>query len=439
MNPLALELNDALEAGNSHISAMLSGVGRQLFFPKGILSQSAEAKEHAHRINATIGIAKEAGRTMCLDALVGPLSGIRPAEALTYAPSFGIPDLRQAWRKALYAKNPSLQEFPVTLPVVSCGITHGVGIMADMWLDPGDIVVLPEMMWGNYNLIMGVRRGVDLRTFETFTPDGGYNLAALEKALQAAAAVKSKITVLLNFPHNPTGYTVTESEAGGIVRMLVGLAEDGCQVLAVCDDAYFGLVYEPDILEESLFARLCGVHPRLLPIKLDGATKEDYAWGLRLGFVTYGPAVQGDPGPVHNALERKTAGAVRGSISNASHLSQTLLLKALNDPHYREQKQVKYEILKRRAQKVKIVAGAAKYKACWDVYPFNSGYFMCLKLKSVEAEALRRHLLHQYGVGLIALGATDLRVAFSCLEEDAVEELFDTIYRGIEDLAQGAV
>ena len=34
-------------------------MGKALFFPKGILSQSAEAKQKAGKINATIGIAKE--------------------------------------------------------------------------------------------------------------------------------------------------------------------------------------------------------------------------------------------------------------------------------------------------------------------------------------------------------------------------------------------
>ena len=438
MNPLALELNAALEDGNAHILSTLSAVGRHLFFPKGILSQSAEAKEQAHRINATIGIAKEGGHTMHLEALMTPIQGIRPAEALTYAPSFGIPALREAWRQAIYQKNPSLAEFALSLPVVTCGITHGVSLVADMWLDPGDVVVLPEKMWGNYNLIMGIRRGIELRNFETFTPAGGYNLEGLERALKTAAAEKPKVTVLLNFPHNPTGYTVTEIEAQAIAEMLTRLAEDGTHVLAVCDDAYFGLVYEAGVLRESLFSRLCGRHARLLPIKLDGATKEDYAWGLRVGFVTYGPWVEGDSGPVCNALERKTAGAVRGSISNASHLSQTLLLQALGHPRYPGQKAAKYEILKRRAIKVKAVAGDEKYRELWELYPFNSGYFMCLKLKTVEAEPLRRHLLRRHGVGLIALGQTDLRVAFSCLEEDDVETLFETIHQGIRELAPGA-
>ena len=45
MNPIASELNEIIIQGNEHIYEMLSNVGKELFFPKGILSQGAEAKE----------------------------------------------------------------------------------------------------------------------------------------------------------------------------------------------------------------------------------------------------------------------------------------------------------------------------------------------------------------------------------------------------------
>lgn len=59
---------------------------------------------------------------------------------------------------------------------------------------------------------------------------------------------------------------------------------------------------------------------------------------------------------------------------------------------------------------------------------------MCIRLKTVDAEALRSHILDTYGVGLISIGQTDLRVAFSCLEEDDIQELFDIVLKGVEDL-----
>ncbi|MNI95113.1 hypothetical protein D3C73_1533290 [compost metagenome] len=52
----------------------------------------------------------------------------------------------------------------------------------------------------------------------------------------------------------------------------------------------------------------------------------------------------------------------------------------------------------------------------------------------MNAEELRQHLIREYGVGTIALGDTDLRIAFSCIAEENLEDLFDLIYRGVQDL-----
>jgi aspartate/methionine/tyrosine aminotransferase len=125
---------------------------------------------------------------------------------------------------------------------------------------------------------------------------------------------------------------------------------------------------------------------------------------------------------------------VRGSISNASHLSQTLVLKSMLDKNFPDETREKFEILKRRALRVKEVLAQPKYQDAWDCYPFNSGYFMCIRLKSSNAERLRVHLLENYGIGLISIGERNLRIAFSCIEEDDIPELFDTILQGVNDL-----
>ena len=434
MNTLALELNEIIKKGNIHIFEMLSEVGKNLYFPKGILSQSAEAKEKAHLFNATIGMATEKNRTMYLPSVMNQIDGLEPEEALSYAPSFGSMPLRKAWQEALIEKNPSLAERHMSLPVVTCAITHGLSVVADMWVDPGDVMILPDKMWGNYNLIFTLRGGANMAHYTLFDGNGKFNLKGFEACLRSEAKKKDKLIVLLNFPNNPTGYTISPSEGSEIATLLTDLAQDGKNIIAVTDDAYFGLIYEEDVLKESIFSNLSGRDPRLLAIKLDGATKEDYVWGLRIGFITYGACLEVEPGPFYDALERKTAGDVRGSISNASHLSQSLLLKSMQSGTYSAEKEEKYELLKGRALELKRVLSDPKYGDAWDVYPFNSGYFMCLKLKTVDAEPLRVHLLEKYGVGLIALGKQDLRVAFSCVEEQDVQRLFDTLLMAVKDL-----
>jgi len=434
MNPIAKQLNQLIQNGNPNIMEMLSGIGKNLFFPKGILSQSAEAREKAHKLNATIGIATERGRTMHFPSVMDSISGILPEESLTYAPSFGIPALRQIWQKSLIEKNPSLAGKDISLPVVTAGITHAISMFADIWIDPGDVVILPDMMWGNYNLILNVRKGGRLSHYPLFSENNRFNLKAFEKKVSEEAEKHDKIIVFLNFPHNPTGYSITNEEGDKIVKILKGQAENGTNIIAVTDDAYFGLFYEEETLKESLFAHLCDQHPRLLAVKLDGATKENFVWGLRLGFITYGIKIEGVSQPVYDALERKTAGGIRGNISNASHLSQSIVLKSMQSKKNAAEKREKVAILKSRAKRMKKVLADPKYKDAWDIYPFNSGYFMCIRLKSVGAEMLRLHLLEKYGVGLIAIGKENLRIAFSCLEESDIPELFDIILQGVKDL-----
>lgn len=434
MNPLAQELNDQISQHNPFVLDMLSDLGKNLFFPKGILTQSAEAKEKAHRFNATIGIATEDQGPMFLQCIQDKLSNFDPKDIYPYAPPAGKPELRSLWREKMLRENPSLQGKHFSNPIVTNALTHGLSIVADLFLDEGDHLILPDMLWGNYNLTFVTRRGAVVKKFPTFTSDRGYNVAAFKAILENSATEKGKVVVLLNFPNNPSGYTPTVSEGEAIVTAIRETAESGCNVVAVTDDAYFGLFYE-DSMQESLYGKLANLHPRVLSVKLDGATKEEYVWGFRTGFITFADGSDHENEPVITALEKKTMGIIRATISNCPHPSQTFVIEALRSPDFLTQKEEKFNTMKGRALKVKEVLDSDKYEAAWEYYPFNSGYFMCLKLKTVDAEQLRVHLLEKYGVGTISIGSTDLRIAFSCIAEEDVQELFDTIHAGVTDLA----
>ena len=438
MNPITQELNTTIKDAAPHVYEMLSDMGKALFFPKGILSQSAEAKTKADKINATIGIAKEGNSVLSLSSVTRYITGIEPDHYLPYAPSYGIPALREQWKKNLYKKNPSLDSQPISLPVVTSGITHGVSVLSDMWVNSGDVIVLPDMMWGNYNMTFCVRNHARIVHFKAYDEAlTQFNVDSFEAVIREQAAENDKIITVLNFPHNPSGYTLSKTESDRVAAILIDVAQKGTQVIAACDDAYFGLFFEEETAKESLFAKLAGKDERLLAVKLDGATKEDYVWGFRTGFVTYGLVADKNIEAVYDALEKKTGGCIRGNISNCSHLSQTILLKSMADENYDTLKMEKFNLLKQRALKIKEVLKDPKYADAFDVYPFNSGYFMCIRLKDVNAEELRLHLLENYGTGLISLGDKNIRVAFSCLEEKDVSILFDIILSGINDLRKG--
>jgi aspartate/methionine/tyrosine aminotransferase len=430
VNPLARELNEQIERVSPHVLALLSERGRKLYWPRGILYQTAQAREKAHRFNATIGEATEGDGPMALDSITSQLPALAPADVVRYAPAAGNPELRQVWRQKLLEENPALRGRSFGNPIVTSAITHGLSLVGDLFVDPGDRIVLPDKLWGNYRLTYETRLGAEIDTFNTYD-DGHFDVPALAATL---AKGPEKAIVLLNFPNNPTGYMPTPDEVARIRDAVVTAAEAGKRILLVLDEAYYGLVFSDEALQESLFGLLSNIHARVLTVKLDGATKELFAWGLRCGFLTFAPPPLEDPAPLLEALEKKTMGAIRGGISNCPQVSQSLVLRALRSEHIDAERGEKREILRARAERVNEVVYRERYRQSWDVYPFNAGYFMCIRVKGVDAEQLRVHLLEQHGVGLISIGPTDLRIAFSCLELADVEPLFECIHDAIGEL-----
>ncbi len=210
------------------------------------------------------------------------------------------------------------------------------------------------------------------------------------------------------------------------------MAETGKKVVVVLDDAYFGLVYEEGIHNESLFAEFATLHRNVLAVKLDGTTKEDYVWGLRVGFMLFG--FKGATVEQLKAFEAKTAGNVRSSISNASSIGQNAAIAAYQDKAYNRQKTQKYKVLKSRYLEIrKIFAKHPEYAEYFEVMPFNSGYFMCVKPIGVDAERVRRHLISNYSTGTVVLSGL-IRIAFSTTPKAKLARLFQNVANAIADV-----
>jgi aspartate/methionine/tyrosine aminotransferase len=430
INPQAAELNKAITAVNPHVFDLLSSRGKAIYFPKkGILSQSAEAK--GSRINATIGTALEDdGSPMAIHSLRS-LVNLPNAESFNYAPSPGRPEIRAIWKKMLVRKNPLLAKASISQPLVTSALTHGLSMVGYLFVDEGDTVISPDLYWENYDLVFGNAYGGVIATFPMFNAMNGFNLEGLRERLMHGAP--GKRIVVLNFPNNPTGYTVTETEARSIRETLLEAANAGNTILVVVDDAYFGLVYETGILRESMFGLLANAHERILAIKLDGPTKEDYVWGFRIGFMTFGTG-RNSP-ELYAALEAKLGGAIRSNISNCSNLSQTMLLAAYTDAKYEKEKIDKFNVLRRRFEKVRdLLVQHPEYKEYFVPLPFNSGYFMCVRLVAGNAEQVRSALIKNYSTGVIAQGDC-LRLAFSSTPLSEIEQLLENIYRAAQEVA----
>jgi aspartate/methionine/tyrosine aminotransferase len=431
LNPQAIELNNIIENRNPVVYELLSKKGKAIYYPlKGILAQGMAARDK--EINATIGTAyEEDGKPMVLDSIARRLD-LEAKDAFPYAPSEGVKLLRDKWRELIKAKSPSLGTREISIPVVTCGVTNGLSIAAYMFVEEDDAIIVPDLYWENYDLVFTSAYGGKLKYFNFFNKRV-FDADSLKKAVNAGPAGKK--IVVLNFPNNPSGYTPTHDEANEIINILKESAERGNKLAVILDDSYFGLFFEDDTFTESLFAGLSGAHENLLAIKVDGITKEEYAWGFRVGFITYG--IKNGARPLYKALEDKTAGAVRGNISNASHLSQSLFLHALKSETYQKEKAGNKAKIHSRYLKVKeTIKAHPEYEKYFESLPFNSGYFMCVSLKKISADKVWETLLNKYNTGVICYAEQNLlRIAFASTPLDKMEKLFNNIYAACKDCA----
>ena len=286
----------------------------------------------------------------------------------------------------------------------------------------------PDLFWDNYELVFQEAVGCKVEHFNTFQK-GAFDVVAMKAALLAPGEKK---ILILNFPNNPTGYTATLEDAKKIVSTVKAAAAKGKKIVVICDDAYFGLVYEKGIHEESRFAEFADLHKNVLAVKLDGTTKEDYVWGLRVGFISF--AFKGATADQLKALEAKAAGNVRSCISNASSIGQHLAIQAFADPGYAAQKREKYAVLKKRYHQIRVILKThPEYAKAFEVMPFNSGYFMCVKPIGVDAEKVRKQLIAKYSTGTIMLSGL-IRLAFSTIPRAKLAKLFANVDAAIRDL-----
>lgn len=427
MNPLAQELNNVLKGTIADF--LFSDLGKRMYFPNGIIAQSGEAKKLGKTANGTIGMTVIDGHPAMLESIHKFVPNFSENELVAYAPTAGNLELRNLWKEKIIEKNPTLKDKSISLPVLVPGLTAGISYLADLFLDKTNSLLSANPSWDNYELITEARRGSNFHKFTMFK-DGKFNLESFENAIKEEAKT-GFVRVLLNFPHNPSGYSPSQEEVEKICAILKEVAQNGTKVLAISDDAYFGLNYEDSIFPESIFSKTCNLDPNILAVKIDGPTKEDFVWGFRCGFITFANAQMSEE--QYCALITKLMGIIRSSVSCSSTPSQSLILRAMKDEKIEQEKKELRKVLEERYKIVRNFVDTHK-SSYLTALPFNSGYFMSFKVNGKDAEQLRQKLLKEDGIGTVAIDSSTLRVAFSSIEKDKLELVYSAIFKAAEEL-----
>jgi aspartate/methionine/tyrosine aminotransferase len=186
-----------------------------------------------------------------------------------YVQTTGVPRLLEL----LAAKLRSQNGIPIGSPdeiLVTMGGIHGLFIVCQALLEPGDEVIIPDPEWppcaGNIRLARGVPVPCPLHESRGWR----YDLDQL-----ASTITPKTRAIYLNSPGNPTGGVLTRDD----VQAIAGLAERH-GIWLISDEAYEDIVFDG---EHVSAASLPGMYDRTISFYTFSKT---YAMtGLRLGYI----------------------------------------------------------------------------------------------------------------------------------------------------------
>ena len=403
--------------------SFFSKLGENIILPQDVLIQSKETAAIPGAINATIGIATSNKKAMALPSINKVITEINNSEYLPYSPTPGLPKIRELWKEKILADNPSINKDFLSLPMVTTGITQGIDIAANLFSESGDALLLPNLFWQNYAQIYTIKLGNKIYKYNQFDENNEFSISNFKETLYSIK--EDKISLILNFPNNPTGYTPSDVELNSLVDVISTYAKENKnkQLIIVSDDAYFGLFFEKNHKTPTLSATYkLAENENCLIVKLDGITKEFYSWGLRVGFITY----YTKNNELRKVLLEKTQGYLRSTTSSPSNLSQQIAVRLLDNKQSLEEKEINDKIIEERYNELKQAISKEQLDQLVRVLPFNSGYFFTIKLPSkINAHEFRLKFLNEYKYGVYSMDDEHIRIAFSCLDKELIPELIN--------------
>ena len=188
-----------------------------------------------------------------------------------YVQTIGIPRLRELILEKLRRKN----EIPVETiddVMVTNGGMHGLYLVFQGLLEPGDEVLCADPMWpstrGSIMSAHGVVVDCPLYESRLWRPD----LDELESYITPRTRA-----ILLNSPQNPTGGVLTRAD----LERIADVAQER-DLWVISDEAYEDVIF--DVERHVSIASLPGMYDRTIPIY---TFSKSYAMtGLRLGYVS---------------------------------------------------------------------------------------------------------------------------------------------------------
>ncbi|MFX0070252.1 MAG: aminotransferase class I/II-fold pyridoxal phosphate-dependent enzyme [Candidatus Hermodarchaeota archaeon] len=451
---------------NTPLYTCLSDLAKRIFLPDGIFYWSGRAKKEAE-IVGTIGSAFGYEKDFidggsdewvpCYLEDIKKYSTINIKELVPYAPIGGISDIRTIWKKWIIKKsdydiNSEIEKINrlenyITNPLITSGVTNGIFLAGTFFLNSGEFIISPNKRWGNYDNILIKNLNAKIKSFDFFK-NNRINIQGLKKAIGEVSRAQNKIIIILNFPNNPTGYAPLTEEADQIIDLLKkSHQETGKPIIVFVDDAYEPYIYNDKVLNQSIFYKLHELDGDIIPIKLDGITKELLMYGGRIGFFTIGLKPNWTSNDkelelLKNEINNKLEGINRSTVSNCNHFYQAVTQKIFEQKGMEQIIKTRDKVkalLKERYEKINSELTKIKNPDI-SIDPNSGGFFVFVNLnpEKIKATEFADHLLKKYKVGVIPIEKPDdningIRIAYCSIDVNKISEFIKRIQSALQD------
>jgi aspartate aminotransferase len=296
-----------------------------------------------------------------------------------YTPSAGIDELRTAAATYLASMRGGLPIRPEDV-VVGAGAKPFIAyaILSTTDYGAGDEVIYPNPGFPIYEsqIVANGAKPVPIHLHEA--RDFAFDVAELERLITP----KTRL-LILNYPHNPTGGTLTRRD----LEAIAGILARHPQVWVYADEIYSRLSYAEPFFS---IAQLPGMYERT--IISDGASKTWAMTGWRIGF-TSNPALA----PVFTRW-------ITNTESCASQISQWAAVEAITGPQDAAER-MRASFLERRDLIVGLlnqVPGVTCRNPGGAFYAWPNVTEACRMTGAADSEEFRKRLLHEAGVAVLA-------------------------------------
>jgi aspartate/methionine/tyrosine aminotransferase len=296
-----------------------------------------------------------------------------------YTPSAGIDELRSAAARYLAGMRGNL-------PIRAEDVVVGAGakpfiayaILSTTDFGAGDEVIYPNPGFPIYEsqIIANGAQPVPIALHEA--RDFAFDPAELERLITP----KTKL-LILNYPHNPTGGTLSK----GVLEAIAAILRKHPQVWIYADEIYSRLSYASEFFS---IAQLPGMYERT--IISDGASKTWAMTGWRIGFAS------------NPLLAPAFTRWITNTESCASQISQWAAVEAITGPQEAAER-MRASFLERRDLIVGLlnkVPGVSCRNPGGAFYAWPNVTEACQRIGAADSEEFRKRLLNEAGVAVLA-------------------------------------